>query len=217
MIEKVARRSVRGGRPSRGKAQEPVERILETATRLFASRGFAGTSIDQVAAICGAGKDTIYRRFPSKVALFEAVVEHARARALAQVPDLTAIDGEPLERLERLLRIFLTINMEPDLIALKRITFSEAVVLERAPPALGQPDPLMTRLTDAVAAAQHASALGKGDPRALAAHLIHALVSIPTTDAMLGGATYATPDALEAHFTTTWQWLLRGVEAPNHG
>ncbi|MBS9478449.1 TetR/AcrR family transcriptional regulator [Ancylobacter radicis] len=217
MIETVARRTLRGGRPSRGKAQEPVERILETATRLFASRGFAGTSIDQVATLCGAGKDTIYRRFPSKVALFEAVVEHARARALAQVPDLTAIDGEPLERLERLLRMFLAINMEPDLVSLKRITFSEAVVFERSNPVLAQPDPLMARLVEAVAAAQASGALSPGGTDALAAHLIHALVSIPTTDAMLGGAAYATPDALEAHFTTTWEWLLRGVSARGNG
>lgn len=217
MTETMARPVTRGGRPRRGKAQEPVERILEAATRLFAARGFAGTSIDQVASICGAGKDTIYRRYPSKVALFEAVVEHARAQALAQLPDVTAIEGAPLERLERLLRMFLAINMEPDLVALKRITFSEVVVFERPAPVVGPPDPLMARLIEAVAAAQAAGALRPGHAAALAAHLIHALVSIPTTDAMLGGVTYATSDALDAHFRTTWAWLLSGVSARSAG
>lgn len=211
MSETATRRSTRSGRPRRGKTQEPVERILDTATRLFASRGFAGTSIDQVAALCGAGKDTIYRRFPSKVALFEAVVEHARLRALAQVPDITAIDGQPLERLQRLLQLYLAINMEPDLIALKRITFSEAVVLQRATSAVAEPDPLMARLIDAVAAAQAAGALVPGNAADLAAHLIHALVAVPITDAMLGGTAFANPDALHAHFITSWSWLLKGV------
>ncbi|WP_280519121.1 hypothetical protein [Shinella curvata] len=35
----------------------------------------------------------------------------------------------------------LSINMEPDLIALKRITFSEAVVFEKKGPNPPQPDP----------------------------------------------------------------------------
>lgn len=212
MVErKVARRGQRGGRPSRGNAQEPVERILETATRLFASRGFAGTSIDQVAALCGAGKDTIYRRFPSKVALFEGVVEQARARALARLQELAPIEGGAMERLSGLLRTFLSINMEPELIALKRITFSEAVVFERSGPVPSQPDPLMARLVETVAAAQAEGVLRTGDPESIAAHLIHSLVSIPTADAMLGGSRYGEPEALDRHFRTVWEWLMTGV------
>lgn len=212
MVErKVARRGARGGRPSLRNAQEPVERILETATRLFASRGFAGTSIEQVAALCGAGKDTIYRRFPSKVALFEGVVEQARARALARLQDLAPIHGGAMERLKSLLRLFLSINMEPELIALKRITFSEAVVFDRSGPIPSQPDPLMTRLVDAVAAAQAGGTLRPGSPEDIAAHLIHSLVSIPTADAMLGGARYDAPEALDQHFQAVWEWLMTGV------
>lgn len=217
MIErKETRRRPRGGRPSRGNAQEPVERILETATRLFASRGFAGTSIDQVAALCGAGKDTIYRRFPSKVALFEGVVEQARARALARLQELAPIDGGPMLRLKLLLRTFLSINMEPELIALKRITFSEAVVLEKSGPIPSEPDPLMARLVETVAAAQAQGLLRPGDPDFIAAHLIHGLVSIPTSHAMLGGTRYDEPGALDSHFQTSWEWLTAGVVTSAH-
>lgn len=215
MVERtVARRGQRGGRPSRGNAQEPVERILDTATRLFASRGFAGTSIDQVAALCGAGKDTIYRRFPSKVALFEGVVEQARSRALARLQQLAPVDGGAMERVKRLLRTFLSINMEPELIALKRITFSEAVVFEKSGPVPSQPDPFMARLVETVAAAQAEGRLRAGDPAAIATHLIHSLVSIPTADAMLGGTVYHEPGALDRHFEAVWEWLMTGVAAP---
>ena len=54
-------------------------RILDAAAGIFAAQGFAGASVERVASECGVGKDTIYRRFPSKVALFDAVVEHVRA------------------------------------------------------------------------------------------------------------------------------------------
>ncbi|WP_428032589.1 TetR/AcrR family transcriptional regulator [Ancylobacter sp.] len=215
MVErKVPPRGPRGGRPTRGNAQEPVERILETATRLFASRGFAGTSIDQVAALCGAGKDTIYRRFPSKVALFQGVVEQARARALGRLQELAPIEGGARERLRGLLRTFLAINMEPELIALKRITFSEAVVFEKSGAVPSQPDPLMARLVETVAAAQADGVLRAGNPEDIAAHLIYSLVAIPTADALLGGARYEEPQQLDRHFEAVCEWLMAGVASP---
>lgn len=96
---------------------------------LFAKRGFAGTSMEQVASQCGAGKDSVYRRFPSKVALFEAVVEHAHRRDVARLQDLPVARGDALERLRRLMCELLHMNMEPDLIALKRVTFRDCFQL----------------------------------------------------------------------------------------
>lgn len=202
---------VRSGRPSRDMQNAAAERIIETATVLFASRGFAGTSMEQVASQCGAGKDTVYRRFPSKVALFEAVVEHAHNRAVARLEELPPMEGNALERLEALLRELLHINMEPDLIALKRITFSEAVVFEKNVPIPPQPDPIMSRLVDAVGEAQNARMIAEGDADAIASHLIHCLVALPTSSALLGSGDFDTREAIDAHFLRTWELLLRGV------
>ncbi|APO69002.1 TetR family transcriptional regulator protein [Rhizobium gallicum] len=201
----------RTGRPSKQDAEEAGNRIIETATRLFANSGFAGTSIEQVAATCGAGKDTIYRRFPSKVALFEAVVEDARCRAMKKLDGLKRGNGNPLEQLEQLLRSFLAINMEPELIALKRITFSEAVVSGKGGPIPSEPDPLMEMLVEAVQFAQAAGFLLQGDASFIASHLIHSLVSIPTSHAMLGGKDFDSAESLNAHFDAVWNWLLKGV------
>lgn len=201
----------RSGRPSREMQNATAERIIETATVLFASRGFAGTSMEQVASQCGAGKDTVYRRFPSKVALFEAVVEHAHKRAVARLKDLPHMEGNALERLQALLRELLHINMEPDLIALKRITFSEAVVFEKNAPIPPQPDPIMSRLIYAVGEAQDARMIADGDADAIASHLIHCLVALPTSSAMMGSGDFDTREAIHAHFDRTWNWLLKGV------
>lgn len=205
------RRKTRTGRPPKHEREAAGARIIDAATRLFASRGFAGTSVEQVAAACGAGKDTIYRRYPSKVALFEGVVEHARCRAMEKLSDLDVPPGNALARLETLMRSFLAINMEPEFIALKRIAFSEAVVFGKQGPVPSQPDPIMETLVRAVEAAQAEGFLRQGEAALLASYLIHGLVSIPTTEAMLGGSAYDSAEALERHFETVWGWLIEGV------
>ncbi|WP_237358585.1 TetR/AcrR family transcriptional regulator [Rhizobium etli] len=188
-----------------------AERIILAATELFAGRGFAGTSMEQVAAHCGAGKDTVYRRFPSKVVLFEAVVDHAHKSAVARLDKLPAVSGDPLERLKSLLLELLYVNMEPELIALKRITFSEAVVFEKNGPIPPQPDPIMAKLIETVGEAQETGAICAGDATGIACHLIHCMVALPTTAAMMGSNEFDRRQDIEAHFHRTWHWLINGV------
>lgn len=57
--------------------------ILEAATGLFGERGFAGTTMDAVAAAAGLAKGAVYHHFPGKEALFEAVFDRVSA-ALAR-------------------------------------------------------------------------------------------------------------------------------------
>ncbi len=57
-------------------------RLLTSAARLFADRGLAGTNIDDVALSAGFGKGTVYNYFPSKEALFAAVIEEGCRRAV---------------------------------------------------------------------------------------------------------------------------------------
>ncbi|TKV70420.1 TetR/AcrR family transcriptional regulator [Rhizobium sp. AU243] len=211
MVSERTNATARVGRPLKAEQNAAAERIIDAATTLFATRGFAGTSMEQVASQCGAGKDTVYRRFPSKVALFEAVVEHAHARAVARLRDLPMAQGNALERLRTLMRELLHINMEPDLIALKRITFSEAVVFEKKRPIPPQPDPIMNRLVDAVQTAQDAGMITAGDVSLMANHLIHCLVALPTSSAMMGSAEFDTRQSVDLYFDRTWNWLYRGI------
>jgi AcrR family transcriptional regulator len=59
-------------RPLRRDAQRNRERIIEAAREVFATRGFAAT-LDDVAHHAGVGVGTVYRRFPTKESLVEAV------------------------------------------------------------------------------------------------------------------------------------------------
>lgn len=78
----------RGGRPSAEHAGEVDRRILDAATTLFLRAGFDATSCDQVVAMAGAGKATLYARYANKDALFSAVVHRALERSAPPAPDL---------------------------------------------------------------------------------------------------------------------------------
>jgi AcrR family transcriptional regulator len=56
-------------RPGRPRDAAADDAIVNAATQLIAEAGYAGLTVDAVAARAGVGKATIYRRWPSKDAL----------------------------------------------------------------------------------------------------------------------------------------------------
>jgi AcrR family transcriptional regulator len=60
-------------RPMRADATRNRQRLLEVAQQVFASEGLA-VPIDEIARRAGLGVGTLYRHFPTKEALFEAIV-----------------------------------------------------------------------------------------------------------------------------------------------
>jgi TetR/AcrR family transcriptional regulator len=76
-----------------------AERILQAAARLFAERGYAGTSMQAVAEAAGVCKSNVFHHFASKEALFEAVLHHASRDFRAELEALSAAGGTLSERL----------------------------------------------------------------------------------------------------------------------
>src|SRR5258708_18220059 len=62
------------GEPRTGRGRASRERIVEHAADLFAERGVAGTSLDEVLAAAGAGKSQLYHYFHGRDELVEAAV-----------------------------------------------------------------------------------------------------------------------------------------------
>jgi len=120
------RPAVRIGRPPRELAGKVDDRILDTARRVFLERGLAGTSIDEIARLARAGKPTIYARFPTKEALFKAVVMRnaatARARFESQLPAGATIE----ERLVKVGTDILGRLLVSDVIDFLRLAIAEA-------------------------------------------------------------------------------------------
>jgi AcrR family transcriptional regulator len=80
-------------RPLRADALRNREKVLMAAREAFAACGY-GVPLDEIAARAGVGPGTVYRHFPSKEELFEAVVaarvqdliDDARGRAATADP-----------------------------------------------------------------------------------------------------------------------------------
>ena len=64
----------RHGRPSNDEADEISNVLIAAATREFCEHGFRGASLDRIAKAAHTFKTTIYRRYATKAALFEAVL-----------------------------------------------------------------------------------------------------------------------------------------------
>jgi len=61
--------------------------LLAAGAEVFARRGFAGASLDQVAARAGLTKGAVYHHFESKAALFLALAADRLAARAEQIPD----------------------------------------------------------------------------------------------------------------------------------
>ena len=71
------------GEPRTGRGRASRERIVERAAVLFAERGVAGTSLDEVLAAAGAGKSQLYHYFRGRDELVEAAVAHRCTQVVA--------------------------------------------------------------------------------------------------------------------------------------
>jgi AcrR family transcriptional regulator len=81
------RKSVRG-RPPTEEVAARAARLLDVATEVFLEQGFKGASMSEIARRAGASKQTLYARYPSKAALFAALVERKAGRLFEAIGPL---------------------------------------------------------------------------------------------------------------------------------
>jgi len=81
--------------------------LLEEATALFATRGYAGTSLEDVATASQVTRGAVYHHFASKQALFEAVLEAQEEYATAETMAATQGATDPWEAAMLALEAFL--------------------------------------------------------------------------------------------------------------
>lgn len=76
-------------------------RVLEAARDLFEARGVSEVTMEEISAQAGVGKGTLYRRYPNKGLLCQALLdEPTRAFQAEVMRELAASDDDPLQRLE---------------------------------------------------------------------------------------------------------------------
>ena len=84
-----------------GRVPRPVRerQLLELAEALFAERGYAGASMDELARRAGVTKPVVYELFGSKDGLFGACVDRSIERLAAEISAAVHAEGEPAARL----------------------------------------------------------------------------------------------------------------------
>jgi AcrR family transcriptional regulator len=99
--------------------------IEDSAARLFAERGYAATTVEDIVAEAGVSKPMLYRHFESKQELHMKLLEHRRDElAAAPLDSFIQGDGEPEQRLPAMVDAwFAHVEQHPDT---SRILFQDA-------------------------------------------------------------------------------------------
>jgi TetR/AcrR family transcriptional regulator, mexJK operon transcriptional repressor len=112
-----------------GRSARKRQGIVEAATTAFLRHGYLGTSMDEVAALAGVSKQTVYKQFADKERLFKEVV----LGTIDQVGEPffggtgALEDTEDLEAdLRTLARHLISIVRDPRLLQLRRLVIGEA-------------------------------------------------------------------------------------------
>jgi AcrR family transcriptional regulator len=116
----------KNGRPTRDAADRLSAHVVACAVRQFVRNGYAGASIEAVAAEAGVGKNTIYRRYATKSDLFQAVVDHQMQIVLPPPDTETGADEDLAAGLRRIATLLVKAALDPETTALQRLIIAEA-------------------------------------------------------------------------------------------
>lgn len=115
------------GRPRLAEAKLRDRRILAAALEEFLQRGYGGASLSRIVQAASISKTTLYSRFPTKEALFRAIINHQIERLSPGAA--LASDGQPLGLEEGLIKAanhMLAFSLEGDLLGVDRLIYSES-------------------------------------------------------------------------------------------
>jgi AcrR family transcriptional regulator len=102
--------------------------LIDVATELFAERGYAGTSLDEIVAGARVTKGALYHHFSGKQALFESVFERVEDEATAAIRRAVRGAHDPWAKAVAGLRSFLEVVQQDEY---------RRIVIQEGPAVLG--------------------------------------------------------------------------------
>jgi AcrR family transcriptional regulator len=166
--------------------------ILDAARRVFLDRGYAGASMDEVAALADVSKVTVYRHFSDKTSLFTATVTGAIQEAEQTSRSLVDNLGASVD-VERDLHVFarqhITVVTQPHLMQMRRMIIAEATrfpELARTWHRTG-PELAHAKLAEQISRLTERGLLRAADPLLAAQNLNYLILSVPMNEAMFAG------------------------------
>ena len=181
----------RAGAVGETRAERKRAAILDAAGQVFLAKGYVGTSMDEIAAAAAVSKQTVYKHFADKEALFHELITATVQRTDEPAGEDPVVRGDrPFdEELRAFARRLLHGVMQPRVVQLRRLVIGEATRF----PALGRAfydlgvDKTTDTLSDAFAGLVDEGHLELDDPQLAAEHFLWLVLSIPLNRAMLLG------------------------------
>ncbi len=87
-------------RTEQQRATSRRQRILDAALDVFSRRGYRDAAMDEIAAESGTSKGGVYFHFPSKQAIFVALLDSVTGLLRQRVEDAIARESGPVEKLD---------------------------------------------------------------------------------------------------------------------
>lgn len=200
--------------PRRRKDARPAE-LLDAALEVFAEKGFAAARMEDIAAYAGAAKGTLYLYFPSKEAVFEALVRSAIVPNLERAERVAARhEGSVAPLLHELMAMLTAVIRDTRLVVLPRLLIGE---LHKFPALARFYKASVVDRALRLIAAVHARGVAQGEFRPQDSETVARLVVAPvllmavwrTVLAPYGDEPFDPGKVLDAHAET----LLRGLAA----
>jgi TetR/AcrR family transcriptional repressor of mexJK operon len=179
--------------------------ILEAAETLFLRDGYLGTNMDELAERSAVSKQTVYKHFGSKEALFIELVTSMTATAGDDLDDSGGLPETRTDLAPYLVRYAvgeLRVVMQPRLLRLRRLVIGEVGRFPELAVALfaNGPERSIRSLTSVISLLAQRGLLIAENPALAATTLNWLVLGAPLNETMLlGDDAIPTDDALKAH------------------
>lgn len=159
--------------------QRTADRVVDAALVAFGRRGYASTSLDDLAHELGIRKQSILYHHASKEILLDAVIDRAVAELMVVFDTIIATSDSGFARVEAMVRgVFRLAIRRPELLGLLReITRMGPPALTRATAAL---DPLISGATAWLGREMDEGRVRRSDPRLLAFSVYSTVMGVAT-------------------------------------
>jgi AcrR family transcriptional regulator len=181
--------------------------VLAAARSSFGRKGYAQTSVDEIADAARVTKGAVYHHFAGKEALFRAVYAEVEAEAQARTVEAGNPKEPPIDQIVAMMNAYLDAALDEEI---RRITLIDGPALLGLEPD-STPNERVAQVRSFIAAAVARGQITDVDP-ALLTDLIGGL-------ALLGGlqiARASNPDVTRVAVGKALDAMLRGL-APNQG
>jgi AcrR family transcriptional regulator len=183
--------------------------VLAAARASFGSKGYAQTSVDEIAAAARVTKGAVYHHFAGKEDLFRAVWAEVEAEATTRAQAAADLEAPPIDQLIAVVKAYLDIALEEEV---RRITLIDGpTVLGLEPDGPAEQQPGHVGLRAFIATAIERGQMVDLDPDVLA-HLVGGV-------ALLGGLIIARAgdrETAKATLGPAIDAMLRGLAPPDN-